>query len=133
MVTRTLALSAVLAALIGTTLAGATLRATAHASATGRGLVVGNSRFFPVMLIDQCSAADVAHGRSLGINLVVNETCPGLAASQQLELLAGKALAVLPIAAQGTRGAGLVGWTYPDQPESNGWTPASLAQGHPVR
>jgi hypothetical protein len=128
---RTLALSAVLATLLGATLAGASLRATAHASATGRGLVVGDSRFFPVMLLDQCSAADVAHGRSLGINLILNEGCPGLSPGQQLAWLPPHTLAVLPIAAQRTRGAGLVGWTYPDEPENNGWTPDSLAKAHP--
>ena len=32
-----------------------------------------------------------------------------------------------------TRGAGLVGWTYPDEPDNNGWTPASLGEGPSVR
>ena len=30
-----------------------------------------------------------------------------------------------------TRGVGLAGWTYPDEPDNNGWTPASLAKAHP--
>jgi hypothetical protein len=128
---RTFALGAVLAVAIGTTLAGASTSSTAHASATGRGLVVGNSRFFPIMAIDQCTPANIARGKALGINLVVNESCPGVAPTGQLALLRRNALAVLPIQARATRGAGLVGWTYPDEPDNNGWTPASLAKAHP--
>ena len=131
MVTRTLALGVLLAALLGTTLAGAAIQVTANASATSRGLVVGETRFFPVMLIDQCTASAVANGKALGINLILNESCPGLAPSQQLALLQGNGLEVLPIEARRTRGAGLVGWTYPDEPDNNGWTPASLAKAHP--
>ncbi len=131
MVARTFALSASLAVLLGTTLAGASVNTTAHASATSRGLVVGTSRFFPVMLIDQCSAAGVAQGKALGINLVVNESCPGLAPGDQLGVLKGRALAVLPIGARSVRGGGLVGFTYPDEPDNNGWTPASLAKAEP--
>ena len=131
MLIRTFALGAVLAVAIGTTLAGASTGSTAHASATGRGLVVGGSRFFPIMAIDQCAPADIARGKALGINLVVNESCPGVAPTGQLALLRRNALAVLPIQARNTRGAGLVGWTYPDEPDNNGWTPASLAKAHP--
>ena len=116
---------------IGTTLAGASTRSTAQASATGRGLVVGGNRFFPIMAIDQCTAADVARGKAIGINLVVNESCPGVAPTGQLALLRRKAFAVLPIQARNTRGAGLVGWTFPDEPDNNGWTPSSLAKAHP--
>ena len=133
MLKRSLVLSAVLAATLGTTLAGASVQATAHASATARGLVVGDARFFPVMLIDQCAPADVARGKSLGINLIMNESCPGIGPLQQLATMRGSTLAVLPIAAARTRGAGLVGWTYPDEPENNGWTPASLAKKLPYR
>ena len=128
---RSLVLGAVLVATFGTTLAGASVQATAHASATARGLIVGDARFFPVMLIDQCAPADVARGKSLGINLIVNESCPGVAPLQQLATMRGSALAVLPIAAAKARGAGLVGWTYPDEPEINKWTPASLAKAFP--
>ena len=133
MVARMLVLGAVVTALLGTTLGAASVRTTAHASATSRGLVVGERRFFPVMLIDQCNAAELARGKALGINLIINESCPGLAASQQLELLHGDVLAVLPIGARRIRGAGLVGWTYPDEPDNNGWTPASLAKAHPYK
>ena len=131
MVTRTLALGVLLAAFLGTALAGASIQTTANASVTNRGLVIGPNRFFPVMLIDQCTASDVANGKALGINLFLNESCSGLAPSQQLALLQGGGLEVLPIEARRTRGAGLVGWTYPDEPDNNGWTPASLAKAHP--
>ena len=130
MFTRTLALGAALAVLLGTTVAGAAVKTTAHASATSRGLVVGTSRFFPVMLLDQCDASDVAHERTLGINLIVNESCPGLVPTRQLGLMRGT-LSVLPIAARRAAGPALVGWTYPDEPELNGWTPASLVLAHP--
>ena len=41
-----------------------------------------------------------------------------------------RSLAVLPIQNPSVRGSGLVGWTFPDEPENNGWTPASLRQSH---
>ena len=133
MAARTLALGVVLATLLGTAIAGASVSATAHVSATSRGFVVGDSRFFPVMLIDQCTASDLQNEKALGINLVVNESCPNLAPSAQLALLRGNALAVLPIAARKARGPGLAGWTYPDEPDNNGWTPASLAKADPYQ
>jgi hypothetical protein len=40
---------------------------------------------------------------------------------------------VLPIAAKRVRGRALVGWTFPDEPEGNGWTPATLKRAHPYR
>ena len=43
MVTRTLALGALLAAFLGTALAGASIETTANASATSRGLVIGRA------------------------------------------------------------------------------------------
>jgi hypothetical protein len=111
--------------------ARATAGETAHASATARGLVVAGTRFFPVMLLDQCSMDGVARGRALGVNLIVNGSCPGLSAPTQLGLLARAVLGVLPIASRSAQGADLVGWTYPDEPDNNGWTPASLAAAHP--
>ena len=133
MVTRTLTFGAVLAAILSTAVAGASTITTANASATSRGLVVGGSRFFPVMLIDQCTASDTANARALGVNLVVNESCPGVAPSAQLALLRPDSFAVLPIGARATRGGRLIGWTYPDEPDNNGWTPASLAKAEPYR
>ncbi len=128
---RTLALGAILVAFLGTALGEAEVNTTAHASATSRGLVIDTGRFFPLMLIDQCTAQDVAQGKALGINLVLNESCPGLTPDDLLALLRGSGLAVLPIGARRTRGPGLVGWTYPDEPDNNGWTPASLAKADP--
>ena len=61
---RTLALGAILVACSAPTLAGASVNATAHASATSRGLVVSTSRFFPLMLIDQCTASGCGAGES---------------------------------------------------------------------
>jgi hypothetical protein len=100
---------------------------TARASVARSRIVVRGMAFFPVMLIDQCSPAELPAERRLGINLVVNENCPQLSSAQQLELIQGDALAVLPIAGARVRGAALAGWAYPDEPEGNGWSPARLA------
>jgi hypothetical protein len=62
------------------------------------------------------------------VNLILNESCPGLSAADQLAQLAGRELGVLPIQARGASGARLAGWTYPDEPENNGWTPERLAR-----
>ncbi len=128
---RMLALGAALAVLLGATVSEASLKLTARASATPRGLVVGGNRLFPVMLLDQCDETDAAQGRALGINLVMNEHCTGITPARQLAMLRGHALAVLSIRAGATRGSSLVGWTYPDEPDNNGWTPGSLARAHP--
>jgi hypothetical protein len=104
---------------------------TAGASATARGLVVRSDGFFPVMLIDQCTGSQVRQARTLGVNLILDASCRGLAPKQQLAMIGPHALAVLPIAGRAVRGSGLVGWTYPDEPEGNGWTPAELRRAHP--
>ena len=83
-----------------------------------------------VMLIDQCTARDVAQGKALGINLVSTRAVRVSPPTINWRCC-GAALAVLPIGARRTRGPGLVGWTYPDEPDNNGWTPASLAKAHP--
>ncbi len=70
--------------------------------------------------------------KPLGINLFVNESCPGLPRASSSRCCAAVGSQVLPIERTRTRGAGLVGWTYPDEPDNNGWTPASLAKAHPV-
>jgi hypothetical protein len=80
------------------------------------------------MLVDQCTASDIARAHRLGVNLILNESCPGVSPVAQLDELVGRQLGVLPIDAQGTAGARLAGWTYPDEPENNGWTPAKLEQ-----
>ena len=114
-----------------TSLAGARSERTAHASVAHSTLVVAGTRFFPVMLIDQCTPAAAAQARRLGINLVVNENCPDLTSERQLAMISGHALAVLSVAHPDVRGGSLVGWTFPDEPENNGWTPEKLRQAHP--
>ena len=83
------------------------------------------------MLIDQCDAADAVHARQLGVNLIVNESCPSVSAGDQLGAVRRNALAVLPIADRSPRGAALAGWSFPDEPENNGWTPDTLRNAHP--
>jgi hypothetical protein len=124
---RSIVLAAAAAALLCAVAApaGAT---TAHAAVVRTSVVVGGRPFFPVMLIDQCAASDVARAHTLGVNLILNESCPGVSPSAQLGRLVGRQLGVLPIQARGTSGARLAGWTYPDEPENNGWTPTRLAQ-----
>ena len=110
--------------------AGAT---TARADVVRTSVEVAGKPFFPVMAIDQCDAAGAARARALGINVILNESCPGVSPGRQLGLLAGRELGVLPIAARGASGARLAGWTYPDEPENNGWTPGKLARAFPYR
>lgn len=111
--------------------AGARASRTARASVARSTLVVAGKRFFPVMLIDQCTPEAAAQARRLGINLVVNEKCPSLTSRGQLAMLNGRTLAVLSVANPTVRGGGLVGWTFPDEPENNGWTPEKLKRLHP--
>jgi hypothetical protein len=115
-----------------TGLAGAATQRTAHASVAQRVIQIEGRPFFPIMLIDQCSASDADHARSLGINLILNESCPN-SASQQLSNLSRRQLGVLEIKHRQARGANLVGWTFPDEPDNNGWTPARLAKTYPYR
>jgi len=125
--------AAVLAAagLIRPAVAAPRAGATAHATADPQGLSIRGTPIFPVMLIDQCTAADVARARTLGVTLIVEESCPAFSASSQLAMIGAQTLAILPIAGRQGSGSGLAGWTYPDEPEGNGWTPATLAAGHP--
>jgi hypothetical protein len=104
---------------------------TAQASVAAAGITVAGTPFFPVMLIDQCDAAGAVHARELGVNLIVNESCPSVSAGDQLGAVRGKALAVLPIADRSPRGAALAGWSFPDEPENNSWTPDTLRNAHP--
>jgi hypothetical protein len=99
---------------------------SAHATVQNRRIVVDGKPFFPVMLLDQCSAADVSHARALGANLILNESCPGVSQRTQLGLLQTGGYAALPMAHDRPQGRRLIGWAYPDEPEGNGWTPASL-------
>jgi hypothetical protein len=123
MVGRFLTLCALLAVLVA---ANAT-PSSAAASTDGRVVLVNGTPFFPLMLINECKPTDVAHAEALGINLILNETCEGLSVQRQLSMIGGHSQAVLPIEDSHVRGSGLVGWTYPDEPENNNWTPSSLA------
>ena len=95
------------------------------------GSLVDGKPFFPVMLIDQCGSDASERAHSLGVNLIVNESCPGASRAQQLGAIGRKSLAVLPIATRVPHGRALVGWAFPDEPEGNGWTPSSLRRAHP--
>jgi hypothetical protein len=130
-----LAVPATLVALIAlsTGLAGATGEPTARASVEEHVILVRGTPFFPVMLIDQCTPDAVAHAHALGINTVLNEHCADTSATRQLSMIQRKSLAILPIKGRAVRGGGLLGWTFPDEPENNGWTPSSLRRAHPYR
>jgi hypothetical protein len=132
---RPLACCAILAAAVtfGNGIAGATAETTASASVKRQVIVVHRKPFFPLMLIDQCTRDGVRHARRLGINLILNEHCSGLSPREQVTMIQRHVLAVLPIEGQRVRGSGLVGWTFPDEPEGNHWTPASLRRAHPYQ
>jgi hypothetical protein len=100
--------------------------ASSAAVADGR-LVVDGSPFFPIMLIDQCSPDTISDAADLGINVFLGGHCPDLSAASHLALIGRDALAVLPIDGSPVKGPALVGWTYPDEPENNGWTSDELA------
>jgi hypothetical protein len=97
------------------------------ATTSGRVLYVSGKPFFPLMLINQCTEDDIARAQQLGINLILNESCSGISAQRQLAMISNKSHAVLPIRGDHVKGEDLVGWTYPDEPENNGWTPDTLA------
>lgn len=100
--------------------------AKATAATDGRIVFVNGKPFFPLMLINQCTADDVARARTLGINLLLNDTCPSVSPQRQLELSGGKPLVALAIRGEHVSGTGLIGWAYPDEPENNNWTPDAL-------
>jgi len=113
-----------------TALAGAAGDHNARASIERQVIHVRRAPFFPVMLIDQCTAGAVSHAHGLGINTILNEHCGGISPDRQLSMIQGKSLAILPIKGRAIHGSGLLGWTFPDEPENNGWTPASLRRVH---
>ena len=132
MFTRTLAVTATIVALItfSTALAGAAGNRNARASVNRHVILVRGTPYFPVMLIDQCTSGAVTHAHRLGINTILNENCGGVSATRQLSMIQNKSLAILPIKGRATSGSGLLGWTYPDEPENNGWTPSALRRAH---
>jgi hypothetical protein len=114
-----------------TGVAGASEARTARATVNQGAIALDGKPFFPVMLIDQCASDDVARATQLGVNLILNEHCENLSASAQLEMIQSSSLAVLPVATPDVRGRGLVGWTFPDEPENNGWTATKLRESFP--
>lgn len=129
---RSIAFAACAVAVLWAFATGAGAR-TAQAQVVRTTVIVAGKPFFPIMLIDECAAGDVARARTLGINLILNESCKGSAPDVQLRRLSGRELGVLPIRDRGATGLRLAGWTYPDEPENNGWTPAKLAGAFPYR
>ena len=116
-----------------TGISSATDGRTADARVSPTAISVKGHPFFPVMLIDQCAPDAAAHARTLGINLIVNEHCATVPQGHQLARIQQHSLAVLSIASRDVRGRGLVGWTFPDEPENNGWTPENLRRAHPYQ
>ncbi|MGZ4333560.1 MAG: hypothetical protein ACXVRJ_04740 [Gaiellaceae bacterium] len=96
---------------------------TAHATVEQGSIVVRGKPFFPVMLIDQCGAGAAGRASRLGVNVILNESCTSVPARPQF--------GVLPIKARAARGPRLLGFTYPDEPDNNGWSPAGLARAFP--
>jgi hypothetical protein len=130
---RVVAVAATIVALItfSTAFAGAAAQLTAGASVERQVIQIHGTPFFPVMLIDQCTPDEVAQADRLGINAILNEHCDGVSANGQLTMIQSKSLAILPIQGQSVRGGALLGFTFPDEPENNGWTPSSLKRAHP--
>jgi hypothetical protein len=111
--------------------AGGTAYRTARASVEHDVIVVRDAPFFPVMLIDQCTPSAVAEASRIGINTILNEHCDAISTRRQLSVIQSSSLAILSVTRRNVRGGGLLGWTFPDEPENNGWTPASLQSAHP--
>jgi hypothetical protein len=111
-----------------TAIAAAAVERSANAHVSRRTISVHGKPFFPVMLIDQCTRGEAAHARRLGINLILNEGCPRTPPKRQLAMVSNRQLVVLPIKQRTARGGHLAGWTFPDEPDNNGWTPATLAR-----
>jgi hypothetical protein len=133
-VSKCLALIAALAATsLVTGLATAQARqATAQASVGPTSIRIGGKPLFPVMLLNQCDADAAARARSIGANLILNESCPGLSPAEQLARI-GSQLGVLSMDGLAGTGTHLAGFTFPDEPENNGWTPEALARRYPYR
>jgi hypothetical protein len=103
------------------------------AASIQRGVItVGGRPLFPIMLLDQCARGAAGRAAALGINVIFNSGCEA-SASRQLSSLTHKQLGVLPIGGRAVQGTGLLGWTYPDEPDNNGWTPERLASAYSFR
>jgi hypothetical protein len=100
-----------------------------QAATVDRGrLVVAGRPFFPVMLFELCDSASVERGHDLGANVVVGGACPDRSLPDGVHN-------VLPIDTPRTtlRGRPLLGWAYPDEPDTYGHTAAQLRADHPAR
>src|SRR5690348_10448351 len=95
-------------------------------------ITVGGEPLFPVMLLDQCGPGAAAHAASLGVNVILNASCDA-SPHRQLSSLSRRQLGILPIGGRAVQGTKLLGWTYPDEPDNNGWTPAALARAYSFR
>jgi hypothetical protein len=115
------------------TLATASSRAAADASVDGHAILVQGRAFFPVMLIDQCTTASIERARRLGINLILDGDCADLRSTRRLAMTRKGPYVVASVVHRGISGPRLVGWTYPDEPDNNGWSPLGLKQAFPVR
>ena len=87
---------------------------------------------FPMMLLDQCAEGAGPRAAALGINVILNGGCEA-SPSRQLSSLAHQQLGVLPISRRAVEGTKLLGWTYPDEPDVNGWSPEALARAYSFR
>jgi hypothetical protein len=101
-------------------------RTTAGATVAGDRIKLRGKPFFPVMLLEQCNPRTLSIVGRFGVNLVLNGGCKGFPAQRQLTTIHRDAYAALPIGGARVRGSALVGWTYPDEPENNGWSSARL-------
>ncbi len=119
---------------LGLRASSASLRAsTAQAHVSKSRILLAGRPFFPIMVLGQCTESNVAKGRELGINLFMSGDCGSLPTERELALVAGSGIAVLPMAGRTARGPALAGWTFPDEPENNRWSPDGLRQAYPYR
>lgn len=110
-----------------------TSSASAQVSVASTSIVVGGRPFFPIMVLGQCTAADVVAARRTGVNLFISGECQSVSAKRQLAIVREHGLAVLPVANGSVRGNALAGWTYPDEPEGSHWTPEGLQRAYASR
>lgn len=112
---------------VSTALGAAAAERNADAHVSHSAISVHGKTFFPVMLIDQCTAGEAARAQRLGINLILNEDCSPTSPQRQLAMVSSRQLLVLAAKHRATRGTRVLGWTFPDEPDNNGWTPPTLA------
>jgi hypothetical protein len=84
------------------------------------------------MALGQCSDADVKRAHAAGIRLFMSGDCPSVPATDQLEMVQDRGLAVLPVAASGVRGEAPAGWTFFDEPREQPLVAERARPGSPV-